>query len=314
MKYAFILCIAVCFTVGAAAAEWWDDAKGAALEAAKKQIDEVKGRALGKAEGKFLTTEETAGSFAVTNWTDQYVEATAIATADPAKAKTYAHALSLAETAARAICQRKMLEQIGGVRVSSRILLKDEMVRDDTLMTMAEGLLVGAKEVSVTHEELGDGSVLCTMTMGLLLTTGTGVMKLGEYERVKNPTTFDAYAPVAPTAPDKKYTGVIIDASALDVVPALLPNIFAEDGKVVYGAQTLDNELLLNEGTSTYARSIREAMASRAGEEPFIVKALKAVGETACDLIIPDNIADLLFGLEKETGVMSKGRVVILTR
>ena len=314
MRYAIILCFAISVAAGAAAAEWWDDAKGEVLEAARKQLDDVKSRTLGEAEGKLITTEETAGSFAVTNWTDQYVEVTAIATADPGRATSYAHALSLAETAARAICQRKFIEQIAGVRVSSRILLKDEMVRDGTLVTMTEGLIVGAKEVKITHEELGDGSVLCTMTMGLLLTTSSGVMKLAEYERANNPSAYDTYAPAKAAAPNKKYTGVILDASALDVVPALLPNVFAEDGKVVYGAQILDNELLLKQGTSTYARSIQEAMASRAGQEPFIVKVLKAVGETACDLMIPDNIADVLFGLEKETGVMSQGRVVILTR
>jgi hypothetical protein len=302
------------FATASANAEWWDDAKKEVLDAAKGEIGSVKDDVLNNTEGKYIKMTETPATLSVTNWTDQYIEVTAIATADYRIAQSYAQALSLAEAGARAICQRKLMEEIGGVHVSSLILLKNEMVRDATTKTMTDGMLTGAKEISVTHEELADGSVLCTMTMGLLLTTDAGLMKVGNYVNTNNPQTYEAYAPVSPVAPDKNYTGVIIDATELDVVPALMPNVLTEDGKIVYGSHMLEGDLLLNEGTSTYARTIKEAMESRAGNDPFIVKALKTIGATACDLVLPGDIADELFGLDEKTGVLSEGRVVIMTR
>jgi len=313
MRTLFILGLAAALLANVVyAAEWWETAKGAVVDAAKAEIGKAKEEAEAKTSGKLITTAETPGSFSMTNWTDGYVEVTAIATADPDIARNYSQALSLAETGARMICQRKLTEQIGGVAVNSRIVLKDEMVRNSTLVTMTQGLLVGAKEVKVKHEKLEDGSILCSMTMGVLLTTGNGVMKLGDYVAAENPNPLETYAPASFPTPDKKYTGVIIDATDCDVKPALMPNILAEDGSVVYGAQFLDSETLMNEGTSTYARAIKEAI--RAGQEPLIVKAIKAIGDTACDLVLDSTVAGKLFGLEKDTGVLSKGRVVILTR
>jgi hypothetical protein len=123
----------------------------------------------------------------------------------------------------------------------------------------------------------------------------------------------EVYSPVTNVYPGE-YSGIVIDASGLDMNPALYPNIVTEDGKLVYGAQFLDPEYALMNGVSTYVRSLEEAKNLGAGDSPFIVKALKTMGAFAADLVLPGVVVDQLFGLEEQYNHMSEGRVVILTR
>jgi hypothetical protein len=304
--------------VPAFSAEWWEIAKDAAIgemvtdEAKDFVLETVKDTALADAADKFIETEEDEDSVTVTNWSDMYIEVTAMGTANIYKAQNEAHALILAEETARALAYRKLTERAYGVYVNSRNIIKDGVTADDTVLVACEGYINNAKEINVLHEKLADGSILCTVSMGALITTDDGLMKVGGFIQANEPAV-EVYSPVTKVYPGD-YSGVIIDASGLDVNPALYPNIVTEDGKLVYGAQFLDPEYALMNGVSTYVRSLEEAKNLGAGDNPFIVKALKTMGAFAADLVLPGVVVDQLFGLEDQYNHLSEGRVVIMTR
>jgi hypothetical protein len=150
--------------------------------------------------------------------------------------------------------------------------------------------------------------------MGMLLTTEDGLMQIsGSLPGETAIAIADIYTPtttVTTINPDD-YSGIIIDARGLDLIPALMPNIFSEDGRIVYGAPTLDGNNVTTYGITSYAASIEEAR-RQAGGDPFIVKALKTVGNIAADLILPGDMADDLFHINEAKDM--SGKVVILTR
>jgi hypothetical protein len=313
MRLIVVIILVILPITNATGDEWWEVAKDLAVDEAKGQILEtVKDTALREAADKFIETETDEDSVTVTNWSDMYIEVTAMGTANMYKAQNEAHALILAEETARALAYRKLTERTYGVYVNSRNIIKDGVTADDTVLVATEGVINNAKEVSVTHERLNDGSILCTVRLGALLTTGDGLMKVGGLMQSNGPAV-EIYSPVTNVYPGD-YTGIVIDARELDVNPALYPNIITEDGKLIYGGQMLDSAIAEKYGVSTYVRSIEEAKAIAAGDNPFIVKALKTIGHFACDLVLPGSVADALFGLEAQNKLLSEGKVVILAR
>jgi len=313
-----VFIIAALAAVPVSGAEWWEVAKDMAID--KMVTDEAKETVLGVVEdtaledaaNKFIETETDEDSVTVTNWSDRYIEVTAMGTANVLKAQNEAHALILAEEAARALAYRKLTERAYGVYVNSRNIIKDGVTGDDTVLVACEGYINNAKELNVTHEKLADNSILCTVTMGALITTDDGLMNVGGLIQSGEPDV-EIYSPTTNVYPGE-YSGIVIDASGLDVNPALYPNIVTEDGKLVYGAQFLDPEYTLMNGVSTYVRSLEEAKNLGAGDSPFVVKALKTMGAFAADLVLPGVVVDQLFGLEEQYNHLSEGRVVIMTR
>lgn len=122
------------------------------------------------------------------------------------------------------------------------------------------------------------------------------------------------YAPASALPAAGDYTGVVIDATGLSVNPALCPSLLTEDGRVVYGAGTLGASRVSTLGVATYAKTLEQAKEKGAGAKPLVIQALKAVGEYACDLVLPGPLVDALFALQVEKNVVDGGHVIILTR
>jgi len=301
--------IAVCLLAGGAGA-------AAAAGASAAGVDGLISAAVAAAEGlahkDVAEVQSDDAGVGVTDWTEGYVEVTAIGTANLALAQSKAHALSQAEETARALAYRKLAERIYGVTVNSTVTVAGAVAADDKLVAVTSGLIRDAHEVKVTHEILDDGSVLCAVTLAVPMKTARGLAGLAAQ---LNPATgAPLYAPAAALPAAGDYTGVVIDATGLSVNPALCPSLLTEDGRVVYGAGTLGASRVSTLGVATYAKTLEQAKEKGAGAKPLVIQALKAVGEYACDLVLPGPLVDALFALQTEKNVVDGGHVIILTR
>jgi hypothetical protein len=276
-------------------------------------LEEAAEAAAAAAEEMVAGVEEDAGGVAVTNWTDGYIEVTAVGAANLALAQSKAHALSQAEETARALAYRKLAERIYGVQVNSKTTVSGAVATSDALTTQTRGLVRDAHEVKVSHEMLDDGSILCAVTLSVPMTTARGLAALAAEVPAANAGA-PAYQPGTLPASVGDYTGVVIDATGLPADPALAPTLLTEDGFVVYGAETLGPERVSALGVASYVKTLEQAKEKGAGAQPLVVKALKAVGEYACDLVLPSQIVDILFQLDAQADVLKGGRLVIMTR
>ena len=284
-----------------------------AASGAADLLEEAAEAAAALAEEKVAAVDADEGGVELTNWTDGYVEVTAVGTANLALAQSKAHALSQAEETARALAYRKLAERIYGVQINSRTTVSGAVATSDSLVTQTQGLIRDAHEVKVTHEILDDGSILCAVTLSVPMTTARGLAALA----AQTPTAY-AGAPLyrneGAETPAGDYTGVVIDATGLGADPALAPTLLTEDGFVVYGAETLGPARVSALGVASYVKTLEQAREKGAGAQPLVIKALKAVGEYACDLVLPSQIVDMLFQLDAQTDVLKGGRLVIMTR
>lgn len=287
-------------TLGLCVRTAWADVLADAAAAAEEVVAE-----------KVASAETDESGVAVTNWTDGYIEVTAVGTANVALAQNKAHALSQAEETARALAYRKLTERIYGVHINSRVTVHGAVAADDSLVAVTQGLIRDAHEVKVTHEELEDGSILCAVTLAVPMTTARGLAAVAA--RVPPGDGLPADTTAAGT-PVTGYTGVVIDATDVGAAPALCPTLLTEDGRVVYGAGTLSPERISTFGVASYAKTLAQAQAKGAGGKPLILKAIKAAGEYACDLVLPRELVDILFSLDNKDEILNGGRLVILTR
>jgi len=107
---------------------------------------------------------------------------------------------------------------------------------------------------------------------------------------------------------DGRYTGLLVDARGLGVMPMLAPRLLDASGKVLYSAEMLDAEARKDSVPARYFKGLDQATHAPAlGGTPLMVKAQKAQGS---DLVLADADARALDQLSAK--VLAEGRVGIV--
>ena len=213
--------------------------------------------------------------FARVNWTDDYVEASGQAVAPTGKEKT-AQGKLLARRGAIVDLQRNLLEAIQGVRVDAKTTMTDFMA-NDTVRTEVQGLIKGI-EIS---DASWDGEIY----------TVTGRVKLEKVRTAVLPglPKTPGQKPVPPTPPAGKISasGLLIDATHLPLIPAMIFRVVDENGKEVYGIDFADAERFLASGLCDYHTNLAYAKgAPRIASTPLVAKAVRTVAPQNVDIVI----------------------------
>jgi len=230
----------------------------------------------------------------LTPWEDGRVTVKAVGVPDSRKCKNQAQRKVWGVTEARKLAYIELAKAIGNVKVTSETTLINERMRNHALDLALNEFVLGARETEEpTMLRMPDGSELYFVTLEVLINGETGlnhiVAPLIQREEAKFPL-YEA-APAKATAPAEKYTGLIIDARGLSVVPAMAPKVLIEDGRVVYGVSTVTTDYVQRNGLADYAKSLEKArtLAGRVGKNPLVVKA--TVARKNVDLIVTTEIA-----------------------
>ena len=274
------------------------------------------------------------------NWTAGYIEAVGIgAPAEKPIGRASARPMALREAKRDAL--RNLLEITKGVQVNSTTTVKDLTVERDVINTQVNGLVQGAIEVD--RQYMPDGTAEVKLRMPLYgdlarIVVSAPVEKRKEVKEPEKPaapaphppaaappasptpSTAEASAPAAPapepapavTAP-VAYTGIVIDARGIQARPAMIPRIFDEDGKEVYGSANVDREFAVQQGMSGYTHDLTAAQNNqRVTTNPVTVKVLKTSGPGKSDLVISNTDAQKIRSSEADTAFIKQCRVMIV--
>ncbi|SCY86664.1 hypothetical protein [Desulfoluna spongiiphila] len=159
---------------------------------------------------------------------------------------------------------------------------------------------------------LTDGSVQVTLT--LPLRGAFSQLILPEEIRQINPIRplFSSESPETP-APHGAFTGLIVDARGVDVIPGLAPRLVTESGEEVYGPTIISREYAVQRGVATYESTLaRAGQGLSAGENPLMVTGIGTTDGARTDIIISSQDAARIRSDVAHTTFLSQCRVVIV--
>lgn len=112
-----------------------------------------------------------------------------------------------------------------------------------------------------------------------------------------------------PSAPTDAFTGLIIDATGLNLPIHLVPKIVNPNGEEIYGISWLERSWANTWGIVEYATATSDY--HRVGDKPQYLKALK-IAEDSCSIVVSvDNLPQLLTA--ENLATLSRARVILVT-
>jgi len=253
-------------------------------------------------------------------WDDGYLEVMAMGVADPAQAVNQAHAEVLALKTARYRAYERLLEIVKGVRLTSRTLVRKEVLADSRLLTLVTGMVRGARVISEKVSRRPDGSVVARVRVGMLLTGKSGLSGAAlPWWRRNNRDKPPAFRPPAGEKvrpAEHPFTGLVVLAEGLGARPAMFPSLVEEkSGRVIYGPSMVDRDLAIERGMVGYATGTADAVAQkRTGDNPLIVKAVAAAGPGKARLVITTGDAVKIYAADLKSGLLRECRVTIVIK
>lgn len=244
------------------------------------------------------------------DWTTQSVKATGVGAINPKLPPSAQRKNAL--RAAQLDAMRNMIETLNGVLLTSETTVENAMMSSDIIKTRVEGIVKNFRFTSKPRY-MSDGSVEIDMEM--LLYGKVGDALYPESMGGKTPT-FANLPPDFNAQEPETYTGLIIDATGTDAVPAMVPNVLDESGEGVYGQDFVPREAAVTYGVAAYAKSMDEARRNveRVGTNPLVIRAVRASGLNKADLVISDNDVDKVATIADNTEIYEKCRVLIIVK
>lgn len=245
------------------------------------------------------------------NWTEGYVQAIGRAV-PPDNVTTPAQGKEMARRGAIVDAQRRLIEIIKGVRIEGRTTMVNAMA-NDVVRQVVEGRVTGAE--LVPRSEKWDGQTYeVALRVNLLKDISSLICKpdvLGDSGLpICDPDTFKPHEnPVRQSS----YTGLIIDATGINLTPQVLFSIYDETGKLIYGAAKAFYQAVADRGLAKYWGALNSAKGDpRVGNKPLIVKAKAAGGDFNTDIIVSVEDGQKMINELDGTDVFAEAKVIVV--
>ena len=234
------------------------------------------------------------------NWSAKTVTATGSGAAN-LKSASVAVARLGAERAAQMDALRNVIETIQGIQVTGKRSAGD-MMSNGEIKSRVQGFVQSCKRADTRYYSDGSVDVVmqCPIDDNLTSALFSGIP--AEKKPRKLPTTGAG-----------KFSGLVVNAKNLGVVPSMAPRVVDESGKEVYGAAVVSDKGLQQGGIAGYVKDVGAAKSNdRVGKQPLVVKALRLSDGTKTDIVISNADADKLRDPNTNLSFLAEGRVLIV--
>jgi hypothetical protein len=253
----------------------------------------------------------------IINWTDGVVEARGIGypgfytsngKSQAERQEVFFEALSKA--------QHNLLETVVGLRIDSHKRVIDIVENYPPIMTQLKDMVRKAPEVEELRKLHYDGTVEVWSQMSLN----------GGFSQLVLPPEITHIEPIKQVLPHHNplkskirsrsseiFTGMVVDARGLQVIPVLAPRILDENLEEVFGPTYVSREFAVQNGITHYTNDMLGAKFDlRVSDNPLIAKALKTLWPGRCDFVISNADADKLRSASEHLAFLKACRVIIV--
>ena len=217
--------------------------------------------------------------------------------------------LKFSKGEARSRARENLLDLIKLVHFDSRTV-GEIMVGDKLIESRIETLVGSAyQQGEIEYLERNEVAIALAINMSSLaeiLIDASGYMS----ERVAQ----SAYLMTRAATPKSERTsGIVIDARNIYHIPAMVPKVFNEDEKLVYGPRYYTRSRSVNRGPMGYAHSMEDGnVRRRVGNNPLLVEAVTSNDDI--NLTISNLDAERIRDAEKKFGLLTNCKVLVLLK
>ena len=110
------------------------------------------------------------------------------------------------------------------------------------------------------------------------------------------------------------YTGLVIDARGLGVLPSMSPKIYDVTGNEVYGTMIVDPDFVIEQGIAGFAESVETAVEEGiVGGNPMVVRAISlAEDPSRGSVVVRDNDAVRILAANVKSAFFNNYKVAII--
>ena len=210
---------------------------------------------------------------------------------------------------AKSRARENLLDLIKLVHFDSRTV--GEIMVSDKLIESRIKTLVGSayQQGEIEYLERNEVAIALAINMsGLaeILIDASGYMSEGVAQ--------SAYLMTRAATPKSERTsGIVIDARNIYHIPAMVPKVFNEDEKLVYGPRFYTRSRSVNRGPMGYAHSMEDGnVRRRVGNNPLLVEAVTSNDDV--NLTISNLDAERIRDAEKKFGLLTNCKVLVLLK
>ena len=210
---------------------------------------------------------------------------------------------------AKSRARENLLDLIKLVHFDSRTV-GEIMVSDKLIESRIETLVGSAyQQGEIEYLERNEVAIALAINMsGLaeILIDASGYMSEGVAQ--------SAYLMTRAATPKSERTsGIVIDARNIYHIPAMVPKVFNEDEKLVYGPRYYTRSRSVNRGPMGYAHSMEDGnVRRRVGNNPLLVEAVTSNDDI--NLTISNLDAERIRDAEKKFGLLTNCKVLVLLK
>ena len=217
--------------------------------------------------------------------------------------------LKLSKGEARTHARENLLDLIKMVHFDSRTV--GEIMMSDRLIESRIESLIGSAYQQGEIEYLERNEVVIALAIKMsglaeILVDASGYMTEGMAQ--------STYLMTRSATPKSERTsGIVIDARNIYHIPAMVPKIYNEDEKLVYGPRHYTRSRSVNRGPIGYAHSMEDGnVRRRVGLNPLFVEAVSSNDDV--NLRVSNLDAERIRDTEKKFGLLSNCKVLVLLK